>query len=278
RHANLILKHFSGNRAAEITSDMIREYREKRRAHKVKDSTINRELAALKRMYRLGLEEDPPLVARIPKIPMVAENNVRTGFFDLGDFRELRANAPDHLKPVIAIAYYTGMRAGEILKLKWDQVDLVHGVLRLETGTTKNKEGREVPLIPELRQTLEWWRKETRGKYPFCRYVCHYKGERYGSYRRAWNTLCEKVGLTGAKMHDFRRTGVRNLIRAGVPQSVAMAISGHKTDSVFRRYDIVSHQDIQQAGDRLTRYFQERTAEADANIETDIDKAKVHAG
>jgi len=276
RYSDLITNHFGGLKANEITSDHIRDYRKKRREegdarftnhdkHKtpsVSHSTINRELSAFKRMYALGLQEDPPIVARIPKIEMTKENNVRTGFFEHDDFLVLRGKAPDHVKVVLTIGYYTGMRKGEILGLKWSQVDFDHKVLRLETGTTKNKEGREVPLTSDLFGVLEKWWKETMEKHPSCQWICHYKGERYTDFKRAWKTVCKNAGFVGSLFHDFRRTGVRNLVRSGVPQSVAMKISGHNTDSVFQRYDIVSHQDIKDAGEKLTLYFMEKANKA----------------
>jgi len=265
RYSDLITKNFEGLKANEVTSDLVRAYRKNRRKclnrgrdGKISHSTINRELSALKKMYSLGLQEDPPIVARIPKIELVKENNVRTGFFEHDDFLVLRGKAPNHLKIVLTIAYYTGMRAGEILNLKWSQVDFEHKILRLETGTTKNKEGREIPFTSDLLEVIEKWWKETKNQYPSCEWICHYKGERYKSYRRAWKTVCKNAGFVGSLFHDFRRTGVRNLVRSGVPQSVAMKISGHNTDSVFQRYDIVSHQDIQEAGEKLTLYFMEK--------------------
>ncbi|MBI3609969.1 MAG: tyrosine-type recombinase/integrase [Nitrospirae bacterium] len=263
--AELIRKHFGHLRAVDLTTAEMWRYREVRKAQKVMDSTINRELAALRRMLKLGMQEDPPLVVRIPKFPILKEDNVRIGFFELEDFIRLKEKLPNHLKVVATFAFYSGMRAGEILGLRWDQVDLKNGTLRLETGTTKSGEGREIPLIKDLKDTLEWWELETRAAYPWCQWICHYKGQKYQSYKRAWNTATKNAGLTGKMMHDFRRTGVRNLIRAGVPQSVAMAISGHKTDSVFRRYDIVSHTDIVQAGEKLTKYHEAMAAQAHQN-------------
>jgi len=255
--ADLIRQHFGHLRAVELTTEHMRQYREKRKAQKVKDSTINRELSSLKRMYRLGMEQDPPLVYRVPKIPFARENNIRKGFFEYKDFEKIRNAAAPHLKVAITIAYYTGMRVGEILGLRWDQVDLKDGILRLETGTTKNSEGREVPLVPDLRQILEWWWLETKNTYPWCQWIVHWKGQRIQKIRIAWKKAFGRAKYEDNVFHDFRRTGVRNLVRAGVSQPVAMAISGHKTDSVFRRYDIVSHQDIVQAGEKLTRYIQE---------------------
>src|SRR5262245_18788479 len=98
-------------------------------------------------MYSLGMKNDPPLVDRIPNIPLAKENNVRKGFFTDEEFLALRGALPAHQKMMATIAYYTGMRLGEILSLQWSQVDFTDNQLRLEPGTTKNNEGRTVPLF-----------------------------------------------------------------------------------------------------------------------------------
>ncbi len=84
--------------------------------------------------------------------------------------------------------------------------------------------------------------------------IFHREGHAVGDFRKSWATACKQAGLLGRIFHDFRRTAVRNPTRAGVPTNVAMAISGHKTDSIFRRYDIVNEADLAQAMKRLATY------------------------
>jgi integrase len=146
------------------------------------------------------------------------------------------------------------MRAGEILALTWDRVDQDEGFIRLEPGTTKTGEGRQIPLMGDLPQVLEAWWLLTRSKYPNCPWVVHYRGRRVKSlYKRAWASACERTGLTGKLFHDFRRTAIRNMVRAGISEHVAMKISGHKTRSVFDRYDIVTEGDLKEAARRMNR-------------------------
>ena len=85
--------------------------------------------------------------------------------------------------------------------------------------------------------------------------MSHYKGKPISSIKRTWKTACEKIGLEDRMFHDLRRSAVRNLVRAGVPQVVAKKISGHKTDSVFNRYNIVSESDLREATEKLSKYF-----------------------
>lgn len=264
RYASLLREHFGELRAADLTTTHMMDYREKRRAEGAKDSTINREISALRRMFHLGLKHDPPLVSRIPHFHLVRENNVRKGFFEIEDFLALRGALPDHLKIMATIGYYTGMRFSEIVNLRWDQVDWHHRSLRLDPGTTKTNEGRTIPMVPELHQTLEQWRKATIAKWPSCSWICQRNGNPIKDHRHAWKTACKRVGLEGRLFHDLRRSAVRNLIRAGVPQVVAKGISGHKTDAVFNRYNIVSDTDLSEAVGKLSRYIQERKAEIQA--------------
>jgi integrase len=202
-------------------------------------------------MYRLASQQTPPLVITTPHIPHLQENNVHQGFFTDNEFRVLRAILPDQVKVPLIIAYWTGMRTGEILGLRWDQLDLERDLLRLEPGTTKNNQGRLLPLTKEVVEALWQWRQTLRG-HPTCVWVCHYRGKRLRQIpRKRWIKACDRAGLKGKIFHDLRRTAIRNMVRAGVPERVAMSISGHKTRSVFDRYHIVSHDDLWAAKQRL---------------------------
>jgi integrase len=148
----------------------------------------------------------------------------------------------------LIIAYWSGMRAGEILMLRWEQIDLERSLLRLEPGTTKNNQGREIPLVKDVTEALWLWKRQTLQRFPYCPWVCHHQGKRLLRVpKRTWKAACERVGLKGKLFHDLRRTAIRNMVRAGITERVAMAISGHKTRSVFDRYDIVSESDLTEA-------------------------------
>ena len=245
-------KTFGRFRACRITSKHILDYIARRQSEGLANGTINRELAALKRMYRLASQQTPPLVVTTPHIPHLQENNVRQGFFTEDEYKVLRGLLPDHVKVPLIIAYWTGMRTGEVLRLQWDQLDLDRGLLRLEPGTTKNNQGRLVPLVKEVIEALWQWKQEMLQRYPTCAWVCHYRGKRLRQVpRKRWKKACDRSGLKGKIFHDLRRTAVRNMIRVGIPERVAMAISGHKTRSVFDRYNIVSPQDLLEAKEKL---------------------------
>ena len=126
--------------------------------------------------------------------------------------------------------------------------------MRLYPGTTKNDEGRVFPFTDELRAVLEGQRAKheaLRKKGIICPWVFHRDGQPIREIKRAWKTACKKAGLLGKIPYDFRGTAVRNLIRAGVPEAVAMKMTGHKTRSVFDRYNIVDEADLFDAARHL---------------------------
>jgi integrase len=210
---------------------------------------------------------------------MLDERNRRRGFFEPDQFRAVLGHLPVDLQPIAHVAYITGWRlTSELVPLQWNAVDFTNGLLRLEDS--KNGEAREFFFTPELRRVLEVQRERTdaleqaTGKtFPvvFWRVKgpgVQKDGTPVKSFRKTWASACVKAGLgtdtrdddgrvTSKKAHriphDFRRTAVRNLEMAGVPRSVAMAMVGHKTESIYRRYAIVDAGMMRLGAARLAR-------------------------
>lgn len=252
-----LLSFFGESRKAhDIRGDHISKYMTARLDAGASNATINRELAALKRMFNLAIKVDK--IFRKPQFDRLSEaHNVRKGFFEHADLLALRKALPLDLQPLLTFAYYTGWRRGEIVSLKWSQVDLHHGTIRLDPGTTKNGDGRTIFLDGEVLEVIKRQAEKRKvvklpGQSPvfLCPYVFHRGGKPIKDFRDAWERGCKKVGLTGKLFHDLRRTGVRNLVRRGVPDRVAMSISGHKTRAIFDRYNIVSMKDLEDAARR----------------------------
>jgi len=249
---------FGGMRVIEITTPRVNTYIEARLSEGAENATINRELAALKRMLNLGAKQTPPKVDKVPFIPTLKENNVRKGFFEHAEFLALRDILPEHLMGIVTFAYKVGWRHEEICTLTWRQVDLEQGIVRLEPGEAKNDEARTVYLDQELKEVFieQWYRRKKLGSaLPYV--FLNEKGtDRVKRFDKAWKTACNKAGIGKRLFHDFRRTAVRNMLRAGVPERVAMMISGHKSRSVFERYNIVNDADLKLAAQRQEAYLQ----------------------
>ncbi len=284
RRVNELVAHleiaFRGCRAVEITSDRIQAYIAQRQADGAANGTINRELGALKRMFSLASKQTPPKIAQAPYIPQLKESNIRSGFFEHEDFLALRGALPDYAQVAVTLAYYSGMRMGEVCSLKWDQVSWIEnkpegkenkpeGKLYLKAEDTKTDTPRVLYFQDDLFRVLEAWKQRCGTKWPQCPWVCHRGGVRLQSLKRSWYEACARVGLgqrvpneekgrevwQGKIPHDLRRTAIRNMVKAGVSEKVAMVISGHKTRSVFDRYNIVNEADLKAAADRLSGYF-----------------------
>ena len=260
---------FGADKAIEITSDRVTEYIARRQEEKAAASTINNELAALGRMFTLAVRAGK--AASKPYITKLVLSNARKGFFEREQFDSVLAHTPDDLKSMLETAYNSGWRIhSEILTREKKHVDLKAGWLRLEPGETKNGRGRNFPLTPRLRDALEEQLARTEalqkatGK--IIKWLFHRDGEPIRHFRRSWVTACVKAGLgtritdSNGKLvkavahripHDFRRSAVRNLERAGVPRSAAMDMVGHKTMSIYSRYAICDESMLKDAAKKL---------------------------
>jgi integrase len=249
-----LLPFFGRKLASSISTADVRRFIDRRQEAGASNAEINRELAAFKRAYSLAIK-DGQLRTR-PYIPFLKENNVRKGFFTRSEMEAVCQFLSPPLNAVVRFAFITGWRIrSEVLTLQWRQVDLEAGRVILDPGTTKNDQGRVFPFTIELRKLLDSQlavaKKLQQDKGVLSPWVFHRDGARIKDLYSAWRTACRKAGLPGKLLHDFRRTAVRNLIRASIPERVAMHMTGHKTRSVFERYNIVSESDLTAAAERL---------------------------
>lgn len=250
--------YFTGYKISSINTPAINGYVMSRLEEEAANGTINRELSALKRMLNLGATQTPPVVDRVPHIPMLKENNIRKGFFEHSEFIALRNALPVFLKGFATFGYKTGWRISEIFSITWAQVDRNQGIVRLEVGETKNNDGRTVYLDDELKDVFnqQWELRKAKGvliPYVFPNLL---GTGPIKDIRRSWFKALEKAGLQRKLFHDLRRTAVRNMVRSGIPERVAMMISGHKTRSVFDRYNIVNQTDLKEAAKRQEEYLE----------------------
>lgn len=241
--------------AANVTDSDVCRFIVQRQAAKASNGEINRELAILRRGYSLARSA----VTVRPHIHRLKEAAARSGFFEREQFDAVRTHLSPVLRAVVTFMFVTGWRdRSEVLALQWRQVDFAGRVVRLDAGTTKNDEARVFPFTAELKALLEERRADTRRvereRGEIIPWVFHRNGKRIKDFYGAWDKACEAAGCPDRVPHDFRRTAVRNMVRAGIPERVAMKLSGHKTRAVFDRYNIVSEADLTDAAQRLDQF------------------------
>jgi integrase len=250
-HLNPFFGHL---RAISVTSDLVGKYIVERQEQGAKNATINRELACLKRMFNLGIRATPPKVIRAPTFPRLAERNVRKGFVEDREYQELAtasARVGLWLRSLFEVGYAFGWRVSELLNLRISQVDLLNRTIMLNPGETKNDDGRVVIMTDPVHQLLT---QCALGKRPTDFVFTRSNRKPVRDFRGAWETICTDAGVPERLFHDLRRTAVRNMVRAGVPERVAMQISGHKTRAIFDRYHIVSESDLRQAAAKMDEH------------------------
>lgn len=242
--ARRLKQSFTGFAIEEITALRINEHVLRRRKAGAANSTINRELAALGRMFQLAHRFGSPLP--IPYIPKLREAPARCGFVEPKDFQRFLSELKEPVaRQVVEFLYLSGWRKNEALRLAWSNVNAAE--VWLDPAHSKNGEARLLPLEGRLLKLIEERRRERSGELVF-----HRKGARIWDFRKVWLRATRAAGMDGLLVHDLRRSAVRNLVRAQVPEGVAMKITGHKTRNVFERYNITSEADLRSAIAKVT--------------------------
>jgi integrase len=239
-------------RVAQVTTAKLIEYQKRRQSDGVSNATINREMAMLRRAFSLGKAATPAKVAVVPHFPMLPEDNARRGFLEPEQYRALLAALPPEIQPLLVVGYHTGARKAELLTLRWSEVNLAEKTIALYR--TKTGAARVLPIYGDMVATLETQRAATPKR---CSWVFHRAGAPIKDFRKTWEDACTRAGVTGLLFHDLRRSAVRNMVRAGIPERVVMSISGHKTRAVFDRYNITSMKDLTEAGEKAAAFLDE---------------------
>jgi integrase len=278
-HMARLREALGGRRAASVTTAVVQRYILGRRSEGAAPATVDRETELLRKAFNLGARAGR--VAFVPYIPHQSKPNAnaRQGFLERSDFDAILSGIADEdFCDLLEWFWWTGMRPGEIASLTWAAHDRETGTLRLSAAGAKIGQGRVIPLTGPLAEIIER-RRERRT--PACRLVFHAKGSRMvrengGLLDRlydAWFRACEAAGLPSRTRkvrgvaqpvpkaerlipYDLRRTAVRNLRAAGIPERVAMEITGHKTRSMFDRYGIVDERDMRNAFEVVGAYVE----------------------
>jgi integrase len=276
-------EHFGTWRAVDVTSNAIGNYIENLREQGYSNATANRRTQLLGQAFKTAIRNKQ--ISSAPFIPRLSEiGNERQGFFETADFEAVVSHLPEYLRDFCRFGFVTGWRKGSIESLRWS--DVGEDVIYLRAENSKTRKPETIPLEGDLQDIIERRRaaailKGKDGATRFAEYVFHDKGEPVGDFRKAWASACVAAGLgkmvcpkcgtegaericescevetrySGKIFHDFRRTASRNMIAAGVPQAVAMKITGHRTDSMFRRYAIVNEEQKREALAKTQQYL-----------------------
>jgi integrase len=250
-----LLHYFDGaSILGRIQTAHVEAYKAARLEAGAEPSTVNREIAVLARIGALARQQHSLHVGFI--VRALEERNTRTGFFEEHHFKAVCAHLRPELAALARVAYVTGWRRGELLSRQWRHIDFDAGWLRLEPEETKNRDGRMFPLVQGLRDVLQGQHERVAAIQRATGRIIPWvfvmdDGRPVRDFKRSWTTARRRAGVPGRLFHDFRRTAVRNLIRAGIPETVAMKLTGHRTRSVFQRYAIVEEGMLKEAGERL---------------------------
>jgi len=235
---------FSETHIRDITLNQVEAYRQKRlneiscRKNKIRPATVNREIACLRHILNLAEQEGKIETVPFKGLKALKEHNVRDRVLSYEEFECLIAYCLPYTARIVMMAYYTGMRKGEILNLKWDRIDLENGFIRLQPEDTKTDEGRIIPLHKEVIKMLQTMPRDIHG------WVFTYNGKRLLRIDRSFKTACKAADIEGFTFHDLRHTAINNWRLQGHDFFRIMATNGHKTMSVFKRYNTVTENEL----------------------------------
>lgn len=271
-----LLKRFNLEFGTKIVGQVKRidleNYQVKRKVHGRADATVDQEVADAKSMIQKAFDNDLvggetlKVFKGVRKL-LKANVNARDRIISLKDFHSILDQLPPHVKWIFATAFFTGMRRGEIVNLTWDKVSLPERVIRLEARDTKDKEPREIPICDDLYAVLREIPRAIHDNRVFLN-----KGRMVRDFRKSLSKACEKSGILygrkakgGFTLHDMRHTFNTNMRKSGVDKSVIMKITGHSSDSMFRRYNTVDEEDRTEAVRKFEGFLRNQKSNANQN-------------
>ena len=247
RHLKLMLgeatklKDITAGRVESYQRQRLSEPSPRRKNQSIKPATVNKEVTCLKTVFNRALRHGKLSNNPVSQVRKLPENNVRMRVLTSGEFEQLLEACPAHLREIVLTAYYTGMRRSEIVFLTWDEVDLEKGFIRLEASRTKTNTARSIPLHPRLKDMFGRIPRGLRTDRVFL-----LRGKPFEEIKRSFRSACIEAGLEDFTFHDLRHCALNNLRLAGNDYFRIMAISGHKTMSVFKRYNLVTEDELSQ--------------------------------
>lgn len=240
---------FKFHRVMDIKDEKITAYADDRLEAGAERSSVNRELAHLRHGFNLMLKKK--MISSVPLINLFEGENVRKGFIGVAEFNALLEKIPDtDARDMIEFLYNSGWRSGEAMALQWSWID--GNMIRLPAEVAKSKKARSLPIIGVIEDVIERRKKLHRLDCPF---VFHRAGKPIKAFRKTFKAAAKEIGQPALLPHDMRRSAVRNFRKSGLAESEGMALSGHKTNSVYKRYDIISDDDLTESMNRVQEHL-----------------------
>lgn len=252
-----LMAWFGKMKAQAITSAAIARYIAERRREvpRPANGTINRALAYVRRAMKLGAQQDPPLVLRVPHFEMLPTAEPREGTLPHEKYKAVRDLLPSYARAALVISYHTGARKGEITKIRKDKIGFKAGRIDLPGRTTKNTRPRFLPIYGDMAVEIQMAIDAGEADCPL---LIQRDGKAVQDWEKAWATACKAAGVEGTLFHDLRRTALTNMIEAGLSEKEAMEISGHRTRAVFDRYHIVSERRLKEMAGKLNAHLKSK--------------------
>lgn len=280
---NKFNKVFGNTVVSQIKPVDLENYQAKRLKKEMAPATVDHEIGKAKSMIYKAFDNDMvggktlKTFKRIKKI-LVKGSDVRDRVLSSDEFKGLMKHSERHTRAIISMGYYTGMRKGEILKLKWNKVDLANRMIRLEAKDTKDKEKRNIPICDELYKMLVSLPNRIQ-KVNEDNHVFLYNEEPVTDIRTGLKRAFKKAGVEygrfvkgGFIFHDLRHTFNTNMRKAGVTESVIMEITGHSTREMFDRYNTIDEDDARKAVNQFERFIESVNQTVN---QTDVENNKV---
>ncbi len=229
-NVNMLKESFGGRYLYEINPQMIEKFKSER-MKKVSPARVNRNLACLKCMFNRAIEWGKVKENPVKKVKLLKENNKRLRYLEKEECERLIKACADHIKPIVVMALNTGMRKGEILSLKWEDVDLNRDIIHILNS--KNGEKREIPVNRKLKETLNGIKQNPKGPYIFCK---NYNGAPYQEVKTGFANAMETCKIENFRFHDLRHTFASHLVMAGIDLNTVRELLGHKSLTMTLRY------------------------------------------
>ncbi|MFH1930130.1 MAG: tyrosine-type recombinase/integrase [Pseudomonadota bacterium] len=239
-----LISFFKGKYLFEITPQLIERYKAKR-LEDVSPATVNRELACLKHMYTKAIEWGYVKTNPAKEVKNLKEPPGRLRYLMPEEINVLVKECAFHLRPIVVMALNSGMRLGEILNLKWKDVDLINK--KVTIVNSKNNETRVIPINMTLYSELTLHQKNRNGEFVFA----DKKGSPYGSVKKSFATALDKAKIKDFRFHDLRHTFGSYLVMQGVDLKTIQQIMGHKDINMTMRYAHLSSEHVQKAVETL---------------------------